>query len=80
MATDKELKDIEILESKGVLKSPPLNDLVRLADYWADQWKVQKQIVENLAKDERFGEAEAFNSKAKIYLECAEMLRRELQV
>ena len=73
---EKENKDTK---TKTPLSQSAVEGLVSLADLWANKWKASARIAENLAKDKRFGEAEAFNSKAKIYLECAEQLRKGLQ-
>lgn len=74
------VKDIwGVVPLDKVLGLATLESLAGLADGWAEQWKIYAETVEILAKNKRFGEAEAFNSKATIYLECAERLRKELQ-
>jgi hypothetical protein len=76
---EKELKEIEELEKAGVLKSPQLNDLVSLAVFWEEKGKSEKRIASNLAGDERYGEAQAFNSRGEIWLKASEKLIKMLQ-
>jgi len=71
--------DFDPMEDKTSVSAVASNDLVSLADFWKEKGETERKIAENLASEERYGEAAEFNSRAITLLLCAAELRKRLQ-